>query len=292
MRIRGERECRDCGRRWSYFETGSVECPTCGSLHSVGTGDREAHTNAPVELELHEHQDRFSDPPATLPSEGVTELKRDLRAYIHKRGFVHAGELTKLDATYLVARELLEAVDVYDRLRRPTDEDHAYLLELLVGADSGDQPHSSEVPSAMRSARGMATALAVETYREELSTYLTESTVQFSASTDPTVSSGSSGPSGPSGSSGSSRDHTGSETVASSPSHKNNRSRRTQLNRLRERLRDRTNQIAALEGDVAPAVADELVRATRAIHAAITTDDKDALDRAARHLDDATPRGE
>lgn len=289
MRIRGERECRDCGRRWSYFETGSVECPTCGSLHSVGTGDRETHTDAPVKLELHEHQDRFGDSPATLPSEGVTELKRDLRAYIHKRGFVHAGELAELDATYLAARELLEAVDVYDRLRRPTNEDHAYLLELLAGADSGDRPHSSEVPSAMRSARGMATALAAETYREELTTYLTASMNQFSASIDSAVSSGSSSSSD---SSGSSREHTGSKPAASSPSHEGNRSRRTQLGRLRERLRDRTNQIAALEGDVAPAVADELVCATRAIHAAVTTDDEDALDRAARHLDNATPRGE
>ena len=271
MRIRGERECRECGRRWSYFETGSIECPTCGSLHSVGTGDREAHTDAPVTLDLHEHRDRFGEATAALPSEGVTELKRDLRAYVHKRGFVHAGELTELDAPYLAARELLEAVDVYDRLRHPTDGDHTYLLALLAGADSGDRPHAAEVPSAMQSARGMATALAVETYREELTTYLMESTASTDAPSD-----------FPHG-------RAESDTALASRPHESEGPQRTQLDRLRERLRDRTKQITALQGDVAPATADELVRATQAIHTAITTDNQDALDRAETHLGNATP---
>ena len=277
MRVRGERECRECGRHWSYFETGSVECPTCGSLHSVGTGDREAHTDAPVDLDLHEHRQRFGETTSTLPDEGVTKLKRDLRAYVHKRGFVHAGALTELDTTYLAARELLEAVDVYDRLRQPTDDDHAYLLALLAGADNGDRPRAAEIPSAMRSARGMATALAVETYREALSTYLTDSTANTSAYDYADAQAGSS------------HGRAESDTAPTSMPHQSDPLQRTQLDRLRERLRDRTKQITALQGDVDPAVADELVRATRAIYVAVTTDDEDAANRADAHLTNAAP---
>ena len=289
MRVRGERECRECGRHWSYFETGSVECPTCGSLHSVGTGDREAHTDAPVDLDLREHRQRFGETTSVLPTDGVTDLKRDLRAYVHKRGFVHAGELTELDATYLAARELLEAVDVYDRLRQPTADDQAYLLDLLAGADDGDRPRTAEVPTTMRSARGMATALAVETYREALATCLAESTADTDASRR-TSAFGHTDASGHTDApNGFPQRREEPSTVSASQSREGESLQHVQLDRLRERLRDRTNQILALQGDVDPSVADELVRATRAIYAAVTTDDEDALDRANAHLDDAAP---
>ena len=289
MRVRGERECRECGCHWSYFETGSVECPTCGSLHSVGTGDREAHTDAPVDLDLHEHRQRFGETTSALPNEGITDLKRDLRAYVHKRGFVHAGELTTLDTTYLAARELLEAVDVYDRLRQPTDDDHAYLLDVLAGADSGNRPNAADVPSTMRSARGTATALAVETYREELTTYLTESTAHTSTQSHTDTSSHTNTPSHTDTPDTIPYERAEPDTAPTPESRENTSVQRTQLNRLRERLRDRTKQISALQGDVEPVVADELVRATRAIYTAVTTDDEDALNRADAHLDDAAP---
>ena len=287
MRVRGERECRKCGRHWSYFETGSVECPTCGSLRSVGTGDRESHTDAPVDLDLHEHRQRFAETTSVLPTEGVTDLKRDLRAYVHKRGFVHAGELTELDATYLAARELLEAVDVYDRLRQPTADDQAYLLDLLAGADSGDRPHATDVPTAMRSARGMATALAVETYREALTTYLMESTARTEASSHHNASNHHNASGRTDTPDSLPQRHEESGTVPASQPHESESPQRTQLDRLRERLRDRTNQITALQGDVDPVVADELVRATRAIYATLTTDGENTLDRANAHLDRA-----
>jgi DNA-directed RNA polymerase subunit RPC12/RpoP len=37
MKIRGERECTDCGTRWSYYDTASVECPQCGSRDTFRT---------------------------------------------------------------------------------------------------------------------------------------------------------------------------------------------------------------------------------------------------------------
>ena len=52
MRIRGERECKDCGTRWSYYETGTPSCPDCGSLRSVGVGERTQHTAGTAALDL------------------------------------------------------------------------------------------------------------------------------------------------------------------------------------------------------------------------------------------------
>jgi hypothetical protein len=123
----------------------------------------------------------------------------------------------------------------------------------------------------------MATALAVETYREALNTYLTDSTENTSADGHADAQAGS-----PHG-------HTEPDTAPTSMPHRSEPLQRTQLDRLRERLRDRTKQITALQGDVDPAAADELVRAARAICAAVTTDDEDAVDRAEAHLSNAAP---
>ena len=64
MRIRGNRRCENCGREWSYFDTGRVACPACGSLRSVGTGDRERHTDSAVELDLSEYRLALDDGPS------------------------------------------------------------------------------------------------------------------------------------------------------------------------------------------------------------------------------------
>jgi len=174
MKVRGERECRECGVRWSYYKTGSVECPDCGSLRSVGVDDRTAHTDAPATLDLSAHRARFGDARGTLPEEGVDDLKDDLREYARRRGFIRGGELLPLDDTYLAARELLEAVDLYDRLRDPTDRDREYLLALLAGADDGDRPATKAVPDSLREARGMAAVRAVDEYRTDLLAFLDE----------------------------------------------------------------------------------------------------------------------
>jgi hypothetical protein len=169
MRVRGRRECRDCGHRWSYYETGSVDCPACGSLRSVGVDDRTRHTDTPTSLDLSPHR-------RTVDAEGLAacadELKRDLRSYRSKRGFIRGGDLLPLDPTYLAATELLYAVDVLVRADERTDDEELYLLSLLRGADAGDRPAVDAVPRSMRAARGLAVAEAVDDYRRELLTWL------------------------------------------------------------------------------------------------------------------------
>lgn len=174
MKVRGERECKECGARWSYFETGDTACPECGSLQSVGVGERALHTDAPAELDLAPHRERFGDATGTLPADGVNDLKRDLREFLNRRGFVRGGDLLPLDDGVLAARELLQAIDVYDRLRDPTDDDRTYLLNLLSDADEGERPDFEDVPSNMHAARGLAVANSVSDYRDDLRAYLDE----------------------------------------------------------------------------------------------------------------------
>lgn len=171
MQIRGRRRCQDCGHEWSYFDTGSVTCPDCGSLRSVGTGDRQRHTDASVELDLSNHR-------ATL--DGVTdlddvadELKSTLREYVRRRGFVRGGDLRTVDDTLLAAAELLHAVDVFERIRGPPgDSVRLYLIDLLSGADAGERPDPSAVPDAMADARGLAYAEVLDRFCTDLGKWL------------------------------------------------------------------------------------------------------------------------
>lgn len=169
MEVRGERECKECGARWSYFETGSVACPNCGSLRSVGTGDRKRHTDAPAELDLDPVLARLDDEPL---ADLTDEVKRACRSYLRKRGFIRAGELKPLDDAYLAAAELLQAADLYGRLRAPTDDEEWYVTSLLRAADTGERPAAEDVPPRLRKARGLAAASVVLTYRGDVSTFL------------------------------------------------------------------------------------------------------------------------
>jgi hypothetical protein len=171
MRIRGRRRCQDCGREWSYFDTGSVACPDCGSLRSVGTGERQRHTDAPVTLDLSEHRTALDD--VTDLDDVAGDLKTTLRDYVRQRGFVSGGNLRTVDDTLLAAAELLHAVDVFDRIRgEPDDEVRLYILDLLSGADSGDRPDSSAVPETMADARGLAYAEVLDRFCTDLGTWL------------------------------------------------------------------------------------------------------------------------
>lgn len=167
MKVRGRRECKECGAHWSYYETGSVSCPDCGSLRSVGLDERTEHTDAAVELDLDGYADVVDDPEAV-----AGDLKRTLRRYLRRRGFINGGELRGLDDTYLAANELLHAIDAYARTRDPTDEERLYVVTLFRAARGNERPPADEVPSSLTAARGLASAEAVEAYRSEASTWL------------------------------------------------------------------------------------------------------------------------
>ncbi|ATW89821.1 hypothetical protein halTADL_3119 [Halohasta litchfieldiae] len=170
MKIRGTRECQSCDAQWSYYETGSVRCPNCGSMRSVGVDeDRREHTDSPAELDLEPVRRTL----ATEPLEhAVDDLKQRLREYTRKRGFIKGGELQPLDDRYLAARELLHAADLAARSHSPTETEELYVLELLGGTDRGEWPPETEIPDSLAAARGLAVAEAVEAYRRDLRTWL------------------------------------------------------------------------------------------------------------------------
>jgi len=168
MEIRGERECRDCGTRWRYYDTGRVACPSCGSLVSVGVDERTRHTDAPVDLDL-------SAARLTAEESGVVaaagEVDDDLRDYLSRRGFVDAGDLLPLDDTYLAAAELRHVADVVDRRGSVDEAEELYLLSLLTGADGGERPAPDAVPASLAAPRNAAYAAAVLDYRSEVVTH-------------------------------------------------------------------------------------------------------------------------
>lgn len=277
MKVRGERECQACGTRWSYYETGSIECPSCGSPRSVGVDDRTAHTDAPADLDLAPHRARFGDARGTLPEDGVDDLKTDLRAYARKRGFIRGGELLPLDSTYRAVRELLEAVDLYDRMRDPTDAETHYLLDLLAGADDGERPDATAVPETLRRARGMAAVRAADEYRTDVLAFLDE----LRASEE--VADGASGTDGGrAGDDGSRENDEAAATIAVEGV--DAVTRIAPARDALERLRDRTKRVEALNGDVAPADADALTDAADAIGEFVRSGDETAFARARRLL--------
>jgi uncharacterized Zn finger protein (UPF0148 family) len=278
MKVRGERECQSCGARWSYYETGSVACPSCGDLRSVGIDERTAHTDAPVALDLAAHRERFGDARGTLPRSGVDELQSDLREYCRKRGFIDGGRLAPLDETYLAARELLEAVDCFERLRDPSDADSEYLLALLAGADDGDRPAADKIPTALREARGMAAVRAVQAYRSDALDFLDE----LEAGGDDGGTDG--GESDDDGADDDGSDDAPTVTVDGSDPE----TRIAPARDAFERLRDRVTRVDALGGDVPPAAADALVEAADAIGAYVRTGDEADLRTAADLIDGAS----
>lgn len=168
MKIRGERECTACGTRWSYYETGSVGCPACGSLRSVGRDERSRHTDLPATLDLSGVHADIDEASISVVAERVVE---PCRAYLRRRGFISGGELLPLDDRYLAAVELRHAADVLARTRSPTDREQLYFLELLQGAEAGDRPDAASVPKPLWAVRGLAVTDAVRTYRGDVQTW-------------------------------------------------------------------------------------------------------------------------
>ncbi len=172
MEVRGNRECTDCGTRFSYYETGSPACPECGSLRTVGVGERAMHTDRPAELDLTEAIEALEGGRYRDAGQAAEETARQ---YVRRRGFIHGGELRDLDETYLAANEVLQVAQLLRLLMGPpreeADLDLAYAKRLFEAAADGDWPATETVPEAMAGPRGLAVARAVEAYREALKTW-------------------------------------------------------------------------------------------------------------------------
>lgn len=172
MKVRGERECTECGTRWSYYETGHVECPSCGSLRSVGVEEeRQLHTASAVTLNLAPARNATDSEPLRRVAELAVE---EARPFVRDFGFIDAGTFQPLPDTYLAAAELRAVADEVRRRSRLTDDEEYYFLSLLRGADEGERPAPDEVPDSFADARGLAYANAVKAYRTDLREYLDE----------------------------------------------------------------------------------------------------------------------
>lgn len=180
MEVRGVRECRSCGTQWSYFETGSTACPECGSMVSVGVGERALHTDRPVELDLSAALDRFADGTVRDAADPAQEAALE---YIRSRGFIDAGELQPLDDTYVAAHELRHVASELGRALSVSEAESYYFGQLLKGAADGERPPAEDVPASLHMARGLAAATAVRAYRDDLRTWLDrEETVEAAVS--------------------------------------------------------------------------------------------------------------
>lgn len=174
MEIRGQRKCKRCGTQWSYYETGSPECPNCGSLYSVGVGERARHTDRPADLDLGAARDALAAD--RLPEAGRAAAET-AREYVHRRGFLVGGELRALEATDVLAREVQL---VGERLRTATPPNPAavgldYTMELFEAAEADELPPATAVPEGMAEARGLAVAETVAAYHREIRSFLEDS---------------------------------------------------------------------------------------------------------------------
>ncbi len=172
MKVRGTRECKNCGTQWSYYETGSVSCPTCGSMQSVGLeDDRIQHTDTPATLELGEAREAVD---SKSVREVATMAANSGRDYVKKRGFIKGGELQPLDDTYLSAQELRHVADEFSRALKTTDDEEMYFFSLLRGADVGERPAPADVPKSLREVRGLADAESLREYHKEMGEWVRE----------------------------------------------------------------------------------------------------------------------
>lgn len=171
MKVRGRRQCRECGTEWSYYDTGEASCPACGSLHSVGIDDeRTLHTATASTLDLTPVRSAVDSEPIRRLAERAGDRAREFtRGY----GFVDTGRLQPLDETYLASMELRYAASELRRRMNVSDDEERYFTELLR-ADEGKRPSVQDVPRSMRAVRGLAYANASREYRSDLRTYLDE----------------------------------------------------------------------------------------------------------------------
>ena len=161
MEIRGERECSACGRRWSYYETGDIRCPTCGSPRSVSVGPPAEHTAGSATFDLSSVRAGIDERPLRELAAEAADVAAE---YLASAGFVAAGELQPLETEYVAAAELRRVDRTAGRLSGLSDHERAYVLALLRGADRGDRPGPDAVPEPFHPERGLAVAASVEAY--------------------------------------------------------------------------------------------------------------------------------
>jgi len=165
MKIRGERECTGCGARWSYYETGQITCPDCGSMQSRGLDERTQHTASPIELDLTSVRLEIDEEPLRSLTDQTVDATRE---YLSSTGFIHAGELQPLDDTYLAASELRRVATTLGRALDIDEREEIYFLDLLDGTDRGERPDPSAVPPSLAPERGLAITASVETYIRDM----------------------------------------------------------------------------------------------------------------------------
>lgn len=227
MEIPGERECTACGARWSYYETGEVTCPQCGSIRSVGVEDPATHTAGRARLDLSAVRKMVEQQPLRTVADEAADVTAD---YLRTAGFVHAGELQPLDDTYLAAAELRRVGATLGRVMETTDEEELHLVALLRGADTGGRPGPAEVPETLHPERGLGVAATVDAYLSDLR-----------------------------------RIRDGEDRL---------------LDRALSTIGTRRKRIEALDGDVDPGEAEQLVRAVRDVSAYWREGEETALVRA------------
>jgi len=169
MKLRGRRECQDCGERWSYFETGEITCPTCGSVRSKSVAGPTEHTAGTVTLDLTPVRALVDTKPIR---EVADKAANHTRAYLREVGFIEQGELQELDETVLAASELRRVGRTLGRVLQPTDAEKQYFLTLLRDTDSGERPAPETVPESLYPERGLAITASVDIYRSELRTVI------------------------------------------------------------------------------------------------------------------------
>jgi uncharacterized Zn finger protein (UPF0148 family) len=165
MDIRGDRKCTACGTRWSYYETGEIACPECGSLKSVGVDDRRTHTAGTAELDL---TGVMADIQTASTRELAERAADETASYIRTVGFIDAGTLRPLSETYVGACELRRVGTTLVRLLEITTDEELYFLSLLRGVADGERPPATELPPTFHPERGLAATAAVDAYLTDL----------------------------------------------------------------------------------------------------------------------------
>jgi uncharacterized Zn finger protein (UPF0148 family) len=231
MEVRGERECQSCGNRWSYYETGQITCPECGSVRSVGLDEPTEHTATDTTLDVTAVQANVGEKPLRNLAKQAADLARE---YTAKAGFIDAGELQPLDDTVLVAAELRRVGATLGHVMQIADEEELYFLELLRSANGGDRPDSEAVPETLAPERGLAVTASVDAY-------LTDFRRAFP-------------------------------------------DRERSVTNVLSSVRTHRKRIEALDGDVDPAEAEQLVRTVRDLSDYVREDDETALSRALERL--------